>query len=374
MIKDSLIIIPNPSDENQVCDFLLQTAKLLAKNNLVFMPTLTASFTGNSFLDQNGVHYLKFLGFLPFKRFAFINYLNQLIYFLCLQTYFTLKFPKYKKRYIWMFFPEFANLLRVKLPFWQAIYDLVDFHFALDEKKMTVLKQQKKYLLQKADYIFSISKSLANLYQPYTSKKIKLVPQGFALLDFTTNGQKSQLKLPRGKPIIGFVGQMSERLDFVLLHDLIAKNPQWNFVFIGSKHHEPNVSNFFDESKINKLFTYQNSFHFNSQAKNTILDIIKQFDVCIVPYDVVFSFNRFSYPMKIFEYFYAGKPIVSTPIEELKRFSDLIKMASTASDFAAAIKNVLIKPWSEAKQKRQKFFAMENSWENKLEAIAKFLC
>ena len=154
MIKDSLIIIPNPSDENQVCDFLLQTAKLLAKNNLVFIPTLTASFTGSIFTDKSGVCYLRFFNLLPLKRFAFINYLNRLIYFFYLQIYLTLKFPKYQKRYVWMFFPEFADLLRVKLPFWQAIYDLVDFHFVLDAKKMIILEQQKKYLLQKANYIY----------------------------------------------------------------------------------------------------------------------------------------------------------------------------------------------------------------------------
>ena len=200
------------------------------------------------------------------------------------------------------------------------------------------------------------------------------MPQGFALSDFAINNQKSQLKLPKGKPIIGFIGQLSERLDFVLLHDLITNNPQWNFVFIGPKHHETNVSNFFDEVKIDQLFTYPNSFHFDSQAKDTILDIVRQFDVCIIPYDVSFVFNRFSYPMKIFEYFYAGKPIVSTPIEELKKFPNLIKLTSNASGFAAVIKNVLIRTWPEEKQKQQQLLAIENSWEKKLNIIAKFLC
>ena len=27
--------------------------------------------------------------------------------------------------------------------------------------------------------------------------------------------------------------------------------------------------------------------------------------------------------MKLFEYFYAGKPVIPTPIEELKRFSEI---------------------------------------------------
>jgi glycosyltransferase involved in cell wall biosynthesis len=199
------------------------------------------------------------------------------------------------------------------------------------------------------------------------------VPQGFAFDDFAASGQNTQLQFPKEKPIIGFVGQMSERLDFALLHELISNNTQWNFVFVGPKHHEPNVAYELNEQEIDRLFEYENCVHFDSQPKNTILSIINNFDICIIPYNINFAFNRFSYPMKIFEYFYAGKPIVSTPIEELKRFQSLITLASSASDFTIAITQLLEKPWSKSRQAQQKRLAMKISWTEKILAISKHL-
>jgi len=77
--------------------------------------------------------------------------------------------------------------------------------------------------------------------------------------------------------------------------------------------------------------------------------------------------------MKIFEYFYPGKPVVSTPILELKRLQPYVKIAKNAEEFKEEIKKILKEGWPKEYQQKQKKMAIANSWENKIEKISEVL-
>ena len=384
MINNSLIIIPDVTDSEQVCDFLLQTAKKLARDNTVVIPVFHQN--SQDFVDENGIYFIKFREFLPLRRFKLVNKLNKIIFMLGLQFWAGVRFLnfgslsrqnrfewKLRKKYVWLFFPELADTIKMKIPGWQLIFDIVDFYYSPDVKKQQILNLQKKSVLKKTDFIFAISQALKNKYQHFTHKKITIVPQGFAIESFSLLNKPTRLKFPKGKPIIGFVGQMSQRLDFKLLKDVVKKNPQWNFVFVGPKHHEPNVATTQKNDEFDDLLKNPNFYYFGRQPRNTILDILKKFDVCLIPYDVSLPFNRYSYPMKLFEYFYAGKPVVSTPIEALKQFSGLVKLIDSEVTFTQAVKKILKQKWTVDKVKKQQYLAQENSWQKKLEKISEKL-
>lgn len=61
-------------------------------------------------------------------------------------------------------------------------------------------------------------------------------------------------------------------------------------------------------------------------------------DCLILPYNI----NEFTdgiMPAKVFECFATGKPIISTPIKNLKKFSDIIALAGSEGDFVDAVKS-----------------------------------
>lgn len=120
------------------------------------------------------------------------------------------------------------------------------------------------------------------------------------------------------------------------------------------------------------LIKLPNLIHISSQPRTALPSIIEQFDICMIPYNVSLDFNRYCYPMKLFEYFYMGKPVVSTPIEELTRpeFAEFIKIGATARDWQRHIEQLLAKPWPSKLQKRQRQLAIANSWQRKVEAIS----
>lgn len=355
MLKNAVIVIPNVSDEEQVCDFLAQTAIILRQNNFVYVK-----------------NYFNLPKILPFGRFAFINHLNRFIYFIFFQFYLLIKHRQAKGFYWWIFFPQLSLISKIKAPGWKLVFDIVDYHFSPIKTEQEKIEKQKDELLVRADYIFSISETLKNLYQLRASKEIKVVPQGFAKQELTA-GLVNKLKFPDDKPIIGFVGQISERLDFNLINELVSANQNWNFVFVGPLHYEPNVATKVDKNKLEKIISSQNVFYFQGQKRQELLDLVNRFDICMIPYDVNYDFNRFCYPMKLFEYFYAGKPVVSTEIEELKRFEGLVFIGSNAKFWQKHISFLLQKKWSVAQKNQQRRLANLNSWENKLEKISEHL-
>lgn len=392
MIKNSVILIPNISQNKQVCDYLEQTTSILAKyNNRVFTIYPTQSFSIKEILIKkvtkqklnfskkiNNVFYLYPIHLIPFKRINFIQNINTIIYSICIQLFLKIKHFNAKNYLVWMFFPQLLGFIKIKLPFWKIVYDIVDFHNSANPKKQKQLTEQKKLLLKKSAFIVANSNSLKNKYKILTNKKILVVPQGFSYKIFNEKNKKTRIKLDRNKPLIGFIGQISQRLNLSLLENLISQNKQWSFIFVGPKHHEVNIStnknnDFLKNFK--KIIKHQNCFWFQAQPKNKIATIIQQFDICMIPYDISYDFNRYCYPMKLFEYFYMGKPVLSTPIEELsrKKFKNFIYIGKNVTKWENHIKKLLKKPWPQKYQKQQNQLAINNSWKNKIEAISQII-
>lgn len=390
MINNSVILIPNISHHAQVCDYLEQTANELAKNNnnkvfvlyhkrsLSLKEILTKIITNQKifFLKEiDNICYLYPIDLIPFKRIKLIGDINSIIYSVAIQLILKLKYPNAKNHLIWMFFPQLVQFIKVKLPFWKVIDDIVDFHTSPNSQEQKNLTNQKQLLLKKSNVITVNSYVLENKFKILTNKPITVVPQGFSYEKFENNQKKSNINLKNDKPLIGFIGQISQRLDYDLLKELVSQNEQWNFIFVGPKHHEPNIT--VDKKhhylkRFEELMGFKNCMWFDSLPKDQIGSIIQQLDICIIPYDISYNFNRFCYPMKLFEYFYMKKPVISTPIEELKhaKFKNLIKIGNNTKKWETYIKNILKKPWPSEYQKQQRKLAIDNSWKNKINAIS----
>lgn len=387
LTKQTAILIPVIGSNHQICDFIFQTAKSLFnhKNN-VYIVNFNSALSLREILSstirkkklkflfsESGIKFVVPIYLIPFRRFTIINNLNQLIYFFILQCILIFKYGIKYNFICWMFFPQNYFLLFLTLKPWLIVYDIVDFYTLFSLKENKIIKQQKKYLLQRANYIFSISKTLKSEYQKLTKKDIVVSPQGF---DYDTFSQEqfsgSNLIKKQGNSVLGFVGQLDERLDFDLLNSIISNQPTWQFIFIGPKKYQNIISNKKVKSNIDNLLSYKNVTWVKKVAKRQIPSLIKQFDVCIIPYDSKLKFNFYSYPMKLFEYFYLQKPVVSTVLKELsnQKFNKLIFVSNDARLWIQQIKVLLTNPWLERYKNKQIKLAVNNSWDKKIEFIS----
>ena len=319
------------------------------------------------FIKKNGIYYYNPLYF-PFmcKRSIFlkINVVFQLIYInWWLHTYYS----DYKK-IVWIFDPSLAYISLFFPKNYFVLYDICDYFVLPNKLNNWILELEKKYLTLKANIICVNSVILKNIYTLYSSKKIHIVPQGFDLHAIDETIVMKNI-LGGRKFVIGFVGGISERLDYKILYPLIKQNPQWQFVFLGPIQHEIYVQQRDFSEDLHAIFSLPNVNYVEKQKRTVVYEYIKQFDVCIIPYDIQYVFNKYCYPMKLFEYFYFGKPVIATPIEELKFFPNYVKIGRTSEEWEKHIKAVLKNTWPKTYKKEQKRLAIENSWEKKISTI-----
>jgi glycosyltransferase involved in cell wall biosynthesis len=134
-------------------------------------------------------------------------------------------------------------------------------------------------------------------------------------------------------PRLGFFGVIDERFDVKLLDDMSRQRPEWQFVIIGPVVKiDPDI-----------LPRRENIHYLGSKSYQELPSYIAGWDVALL----LFAQNestRFISPTKTPEYLAAGKPVVSTPIQDVVRpygQMGLVRIASDAAEFIAAIEDLL---------------------------------
>lgn len=373
MLRNSFIVAPTHENPQEICDFILQTIRILTQNNnkvLVIEKNFSLSwkklFQQELFLlsKKNDIFYYKYFYFFPkkikflFTKDLFLKLNNKINYIITEFIIFFLSINK--KTYEWIF-DLTMEIEKHNLKKRELILDIVDW---FDFKKY-------KTNLDKANYIFVNSKTLKKEVAKYNKKKIHLVSQGFDLQMF----EKSPIKFLKKKEInVGFIGAISDRIDYDLMINLVKSMPKTNFTFIGPIKRDLKIKEN-KRKQIRKFLSFSNVKKIESQKKDKIPQLISQLDVCIIPYDISYPFNANCYPMKTFEYLYFEKPIISTEIKELtdNKFKKFIKIGKNAQEWKKHIETIEKNNWIKKNGKEAKQLAIKNSWENKIEKISEIL-
>lgn len=369
MLKNKLIIIPIEEPWSHSADFLRQTALILSKHNLIYIYDQKNNYfflkkkKKLKYPKHENIIFKQVKYFLPFKRFPVIDKINRLLSF----KLFLIEHRK-KDKILWIFYPNYFDLAKIKDKKTTSIYDCVDY---------SENQEKEKALIDNVDYFFVNSKSLRKLHSNNKKNKqaIYIDSQGFFQPE---NIKIKKLKIKKGKKkaIIGYVGGINCRLDYQLLDQLIINHPDYLFIFYGPEQKNEEKDQIYQTQKwTKKLKKYKNTLFGYSSDRNYVYALIKNFDIAIIPYNLDLPFNLYSYPMKIFEYFYLGKAVVSSGILELKskKFKNFIKIADNYADWEIAIKQLLENAFSIEQQQQQKQLAIKNSWQNKIEKMSRHL-
>lgn len=389
-LKNSLIIFPSIEHENETADVVQQTVTILSQSNRVIIidflkPRSLRSFLGALFtqkalsINHLGIEVFHPIYFIPesLKKLFPLNLAHDLqrinIYLstLVLRLLLYKEEKKFQHQILWLVFPQLTDAIHAFKNKYTLLYDIVDFYDARSKQQKIKLAKQKQMLLENAHVVTAISNTLRNAYfQLSKNKKIEVVPQGFSVI---TKPKKTvefkRFKKNRQRPLIGFVGKISNRLDVRAL-EKIANQKKWDLVLIGPVMIEDNIDTHQQNFSFNSLLSLPNVYHISQQPKNSIPEWIKLFDICIIPYDTQYPFNKNCYPMKFFEYlYYSNAPLVSSPIIELTQYPKFVTIANDPADWSNHIKLLLKKKISSIQIKNRKEFALANTWQAKIDAI-----
>lgn len=169
--------------------------------------------------------------------------------------------------------------------------------------------------------------------------------------------------LRSSRPKIGYFGAIAPWLDYDLIRKLAEQNPEWEFVFIGPDY----------GGGADGLPRRTDNFHWIGPV--SYLDLpyyADSFDVAILPFcrgDIA----RSTSPLKLFEYFALGKPVVVTPdMEECRQYAEVL-VGGGADGFSAAIRTALERSKDPACAAALRKLAEDNSWDARAEALVRGL-
>jgi len=391
-MKRPIVYIPYHQKLDELCDFVFQTARVLLARG--YSVTLILYDYAYLFGDPYGREHFSdaYRQLLKHPKFSVIRPVVHITPRKGLRRLYKVSHTLFCERLVstiarsggmvWVFWPQDAELVhRIKRRSSNIVclYDCVDYFTSIDPDLDKVIQKQEAELMRGCDYVFVNSHSLYQMKRTIRSD-IHQVPLGFDEHSFKRAEHMSLPHIDRlfahtPKPIIGYCGYLTFRLDYKLLMKVIVDMPKISFVFLGPTKIFPHE---FLEQKtirlIERLKSLPNVYMIPPiTSKAETARAINHFDIGIIPYDRSYPFNRYCFPMKLFEYFYLGKPVVSTPIEELKRLNTYVRIGKTVQEWQRHIHDMLSRHWRDSYIKEQYKLAEDNSWENKIDMILKLL-
>ncbi|MFL6273942.1 MAG: glycosyltransferase [Blastocatellia bacterium] len=169
----------------------------------------------------------------------------------------------------------------------------------------------------------------------------------------------------RQKPVAGYVGALAEWFDYELLDEVAARRPDWQFVLIG-----PTLDMSLRE-RGRKLLARANVAYLGPRRYADLPAYLRQFDVAMIPF-VINDITQATSPLKLYEYWAAGKPVVTTPLLECRAFAE-VTLASDPAEFSGALDEARRLAGDAQYRERLRRLAFENSWTARVIEVAGLL-
>jgi glycosyltransferase involved in cell wall biosynthesis len=133
--------------------------------------------------------------------------------------------------------------------------------------------------------------------------------------------------LQTGRPVAGYYGALASWFDVGLLAAVAQRRPDWSFVLIGHA--------LADAPSLRLLQRRPNVLVMEAQPYQKLPSYLARFTTATIPF-VVNRITEATSPLKLFEYFAGGRPVISTPLPECAAFEEVLIVRSP-HEFSAAL-------------------------------------
>jgi len=205
-----------------------------------------------------------------------------------------------------------------------VIYYCVDEYSQFTGANRTAIIDMERRLMEKAGLVVVSASRLYETKHTINANTV-LITHGVDVDHFRTACMQ-ETPVPEDVamlpgPVIGFYGLIEDWVNLEAIRYMATERPGWSFLMLGQVKT--------DISAVRKL----PNVHFpGRRAYESLPGYCKKFDIAVLPF-VVNELTLASNPLKVREYLAAGLPVVATPLPEVQKLGEFIRMATTPEEF-----------------------------------------
>jgi glycosyltransferase involved in cell wall biosynthesis len=179
-------------------------------------------------------------------------------------------------------------------------------------------------LCRQADLVVTTSETLCQSRREWNPRTY-WIPNAADVEHFSTRAEPTPELYGVPRPIVGFVGGLSEWVDLDLVARIAIRRPDWSFVLVGPIGVDTTV-----------VQASRNVRLLGPRSYTRLPAYLAAMDVALIP----FKHNEVTFhadPIKAYEYLAAGVPVVATDLPALHRLAHVVRLASTEAGFEQEI-------------------------------------
>lgn len=205
------------------------------------------------------------------------------------------------------------------------------------------------------------------MLERFDSRRVALIPNGVSCDHFMVQRNQANIApayrkiLSRGRSIVGYYGAIAPWLDYALIAKMADQLPEIDFVFIGPLY-------LMDKGG---LPVRENIFWYGQVDYADLAHYAVWFDCCLIPFERG-QIAATTSPLKLFEYFSLGKPVVVTSAMLECTAFPIVRSGETPEQVATSIEKAL-SGWGAEDADRSRALAKEHDWLRRAERYVEFL-
>lgn len=210
--------------------------------------------------------------------------------------------------------------------------------------------------LTEAHTVIAVSDYLAQVLHARGARDPVVIENGVDYELFAATDEAplpTDVELPR--PIVGFVGHLSDRIDLAVLEAVAATGR--SLLLVGPRQGT------FKLARVEELFARPNVQWVGPKPFETLPSYLRITDVGLLPY-VDSEFNRSSFPLKVLEYLAAGRPALCTSLPAVRSLGDAVYVADGPEGFVQAVERLVAAPDDPAARAERQKIARGYSWDS----------
>ena len=232
------------------------------------------------------------------------------------------------------------------------VYDCHDLLSGFQNISREVIASEAA-LLNEADLVLFSSQGLADRFRDQARKSL-LVRNGVTIAEFQSRtgllACPGQAGRPAPPPAAGYVGALDSWFDTEAVRQAALQNPQCRFLIAGRPEYAP----------VERLSELANVELVGEIPYRHVPEFLARLRVALIPFAIT-PLTLMTNPIKLYEYFSLGLPVVSSPLPETQAMGDLVYIGSTPADFAQQVSRALEEEDASRRARRREVAARE-SW------------